>query len=52
MTIHSLDDITNFSSRYTILIEFDNHLFQVVISTFISGKQSLTKVTITISWNS
>ena len=51
MTIHSLDDITNFSSRYTGLIEFDNHLFQVVISTSISGKQSWTKVPITISRN-
>ena len=49
MTIHSLDDIPNFSSRYTGLIEFDNHLFQVVISTSISGKQSWTKVPITIS---
>ena len=52
MTIHSLDDVTNFSSRYASLIEFDNHLFQVVISTSISGKQSWTKVPIMISWNS
>lgn len=51
MTIHSLDDVANFSSRYAGLIEFGNHLFQVVISTFISGKQGWTKVSITISRN-
>ncbi len=52
MTIHSLDDITNFSSRYASLIEFDNHLFQVVISMSIGGDQSWTKVPIKFSWNS
>ena len=41
MTIHSLDDVANFSSRYAGLIEFDNHLFQVVISTSIRGDQKL-----------
>ena len=51
MAIHSLDDITNFSSRYTGLIEFDNHLFQVVISTSIRVDQSWTKVSITITRN-
>ena len=51
MTIHSLDDITNLSSRYADLIEFDNHHFQVVISTSISRYQSWTKVSVTNSWN-